>query len=308
MKEQYEDTFFAKWLNNELDKKTLNEFEKTNEFKELSQIVKTVDTAVMPNYDTEKNLIATLHKIQQQKNTTTTTKTTKVKRLIPSWAYAVASCIVVAVGYLFFYQQTTYTTQLAEKLKIELPDGSFAHLNADSEISYKTFNWKNNKVINLKGEAFFNVKKGKTFSVKTKQGTVTVLGTTFTVKDRENEYNVECYQGKVAVVTAKDDIKLTKGDGYSLKNKTSKTYQTKQKEPSFIHNESVFTATDIKEVVAELERQYNIKVKGKEYLKSAKFSGRFTHSDINKAVKTVFTAMQIPYSVDKKRNIIIKKH
>lgn len=308
MKQPNEDTFLAKWLNNELDKETLNEFEKTNEFKEFTQIINEVDKATVPKYDVDKNFKATLQKIQAQKTTKTHKKPTKVRRLIPSWVYAVASCIVLAFGYMFFFQTTTHTTQIAEKIKIELPDGSVAHLNADSEISYKSFNWDNNRTINLKGEAFFEVETGKTFSVKTTQGTVTVLGTTFNVKDRKELYKVECFEGKVAVVTQKDNVKLTQGDGYSLKNNASKMFKTTEKEPSFINNESVFSATDITEVVTELERQYNITIKGKENLKSAEFSGRFSHNNINNAVKTVFTAMQIPYSVDKNKIIIIKKY
>lgn len=310
MNQEYDDNFLAKWLNNELDEATLNKFEKTKEFKELSQIIDAVDSAKIPEYDVDKNFKATLEKIQQQKaeKPILAQKETKVRRLIPSWAYAAASCVIAFIGYMYFFDHTTYTTQLAEKLQVELPDGSKVHLNADSEITYKTYNWNSNKKVQLKGEAFFDVQKGKTFSVATKQGTVTVLGTTFTVKDRENLYEVACYTGKVGVTTKKDDVKLSKGQGYTLKGDKSKTYNTQESEPSWIKHQSVFMAADIKDVIAELERQYNITVTGKEHLKDVKFSGRFPHKDINRAIKTVFTAMQIPYKVTNKRNIVIKKH
>lgn len=309
MNMQNNDTFLAKWLSNELSSSDLNEFEQTDEFKELSQILEAVDNATVPEYDVDKNFEATLKKIQQQKAETPSKQKTKVKRLIPYWAYVAASCIVLFFGYMFFFSQTTHTTQIAEKKEVELPDGSVVLLNADSEISYKTYQFNNDKNLALTGEALFKVKKGKTFSVTTQQGTVTVLGTIFTVTDRATLYKVVCYEGKVAVTTNKDnDIKLSKGQGYILKNNESKNYNTQQKEPSWVNNESVFTATDIKDVIAELERQYKVTVTGKEHLKSAEFSGRFTHSDINKAVKTVFTAMQIPYKIKDKNTIAIQKY
>lgn len=302
--------FLAKWLNNELDEQTLNEFEKTSEFKEYSQIVEALDAVVVPNYDVEANYKATLQKIKEQKETKNIAKKPKVRRLIPVWAYAVASCLVLFVGvYFYFFQQTTYSTQLAQKKVFELPDGSKAHLNADSEITFRTYGWTQNKEVKLKGEAFFDVEKGKSFIVIAKQGTVEVLGTAFSVKDRKSQFSVVCFTGKVLVKTPqKEPVTLAKGQALSVKNQKLKRFQTNAESPSWTNNESTFSSVDIKEVVEELELQYNITIKGKENLKSANFSGRFPHDNINKAVKTVFKAMQVPYRVDKEGNIVIKKY
>lgn len=309
MNEQNEDTFLAKWLNNELDQERLTNFEQTEEFKEFNKIIEAVDNAVVPEYDIDKNFEATLKKIQQEKEKNPPKKEVKVKRLIPSWAYAVASCVLIFVGYMYFFNETTHVTKIAQKQEISLPDGSTVFLNADSKISYKTYRFNSDKTINLSGEALFKVQKGNTFSVSTQQGTVTVLGTTFSVTDRNTLYKVICFEGKVAVNSIKDkNIKLSKGEGYLLKNNNSKTYETPQKEPTWVHNESVFTATDIADVIAELERQYTVTITGKEHLKPAEFSGRFTHNDINKAIKTVFSAMQIPYKIKDKNTIVIQKY
>lgn len=305
MKKQFDDTFLAKWLNKELDAETLTKFEKSQAFKEYSQIINTLNTATIPAYNVEKNLKATLQKIKEQK----TTKE-KVRRLIPYWAYAAASCLVLAFfGYLYFFQQTTYSTSFAEQRSFELPDKSKVQLNAGSEITFKTYGWKNDRKINLKGEAFFKVQKGTSFTVNTTQGEVEVLGTSFTVKDRKNHFQVTCFTGKVSVKTIqKEKVILTKGQAYLLQNNKEKKYQIAVENPSWINNQSTFTAVDIKEVINEIERQYNITIKGKENLKSANFSGRFTHNNLNKAIKTVFKAMEIPYKVDKNGNLEIKKY
>ena len=89
-----------------------------------------------------------------------------------------------------------------------MPDGSSVNLNAGSELEYTSFNWKKNRVLSLGGEAFFKVKKGKTFTVITKEGNVKVLGTQFKVKSREKLYEVTCFEGKVQVVIQKDTLVL----------------------------------------------------------------------------------------------------
>ena len=43
-----------------------------------------------------------------------------------------------------------------------LPDHSEVVLNADSEITYKKSNWDTNRKLELQGEAYFKVAKGKT--------------------------------------------------------------------------------------------------------------------------------------------------
>jgi ferric-dicitrate binding protein FerR (iron transport regulator) len=47
-------------------------------------------------------------------------------------------------------------------------------------------------------EAYFQVKKGQTFSVNTTDGVVKVLGTHFNVKQRKNYFEVNCFEGLVS--------------------------------------------------------------------------------------------------------------
>jgi len=49
----------------------------------------------------------------------------------------------------------------------------------------------------LFGKAYFDVDKGKTFTVKTDLGTVQVLGTRFDVESRDSIFKVVCYEGSV---------------------------------------------------------------------------------------------------------------
>jgi len=223
--------------------------------------------------------------------------------------YAVAASLVLFLGYTFFFQQTNYTTQFAEQTTIELPDKSLVNLNSDSKLSFTSFNWKNNRELILQGEAFFKVKKGQTFTVKTNEGSVTVLGTQFTVNSRENYYNVICFEGKVKVdVVGKTSVILTKGEAISVQKDTLKNYKVTTKTPDWISKESSFYDVEVLEVIEELERQYNITIKGKMHIKPSRFSGRFSHTNLKQAVKTIFVAMEIPYTFDANGNVIIQKY
>ncbi len=79
---------------------------------------------------------------------------------------------------------TIITAPLGSKSNITLPDGSNVWLNAGSTITYSAEFDKENREINLTGEAFFDVKSDslKPFHVHTSGMTVRAKGTRFNVK------------------------------------------------------------------------------------------------------------------------------
>jgi ferric-dicitrate binding protein FerR (iron transport regulator) len=304
MEQQYDDTFLARWLANELTAEELQEFENSEDYHKYALIVDTLETAELSDFNVEENFQATLEKLSVENEIVP-----KKKRIIPLWSYGAAASIALLIFvYSFFFQPQMYITQLAEKASFELPDGSSVDLNSDSRITFEKYNWEENRQLNLEGEAFFKVKKGEQFIVNSSQGNVTVLGTQFTVNSRENLYHITCFEGKVLVVTQqKDSILLTKGESFRLQNGSKKEYTIDKNTPGWINNETTFTDMPIVFVVEELERQFGITISGKENLKSELFTGRFTHKDPKIAIQTVFIAMEIPYTTEANGNVVIKK-
>ena len=305
MKQQYDDTFLARWLANELTAEELQEFKNSEDYPKYAQIVETLETLEIPRFDLEANLEATLQKLSNESK-----ESVKKKRILPLWSYAAAASIALFIFvYSFFFQSTTYTTEFAEKTNFELPDGSSVDLNSGSKITFKKYNWKENRTLNLEGEAFFKVKKGESFIVNSKQGNVTVLGTQFTVNSRENLYHITCFEGKVLVVIAqKDSVYLTKGQAFRWQKTETKEYTITDSNPSWINEETTFTDMPIKLVIDELERQFDITISGKENLKYELFTGRISHKNSRIAVQTVFIAMEIPYTTDANGNVVIKNY
>ena len=304
MEHQNDDTYLAKWLAGEMSENELQLFKKSSAYKDYKFLVDVVDKLETPDYNQQKNYTATLNKIAEQQKK----PVVKVKTLIPNWAYAVAASVVLFLGYSFFFQETTYNAELAEQTKFELPDGSEVLLNAGSEITFNTFNWKKNRSLNLTGEAYFKVEKGSKFTVITKEGLVTVLGTQFTVNSRKGFYNVSCFEGKVKVTSGLVNHVLTQGKAISIQYKIAIPYTFIEKTPSWTTQESSFNNVLISHVVTELERQYNITISGKENLQIAYFSGRFSHTNLQQALTTIFDTMEIPYTFDANSNVRIQKY
>ena len=201
---------------------------------------------------------------------------------------------------------TTFTTDFSEKIAIDLPDNSKINLNALSSITFNKSDWKNNRNITLKGEAFFDVEKGSSFNVNTTTGTVKVLGTEFNVKQRNNFFEVTCYEGLVQVTYKNNKTKIKPGESFLLLNDLVINNKTDYSKPQWLSNTSAFKSLPLKEVIAEFERQYNVKVEAKNINTDLLFTGRFTHDNLDLALKSITQPLQLTY---KKSNqtIILKR-
>jgi ferric-dicitrate binding protein FerR (iron transport regulator) len=219
----------------------------------------------------------------------------------------IASVVVIAFGiyFAFFFNHLTQVqTLVGEKQTIELPDHSIVTLNALTEVAFDKKKWKDNRKIKLNGEAYFRVTKGKTFDVVTSQGVVTVVGTQFNVKEREHYFEVKCFEGIVKVVSDTITRFLKAGDTYQILNGTFKEGKTIVKAPKWTDNISVFEAIPIKEVFAELERQYNIEIVYK-VDSNRLFTGGFVHDDLKNAIIAITKPMNLTYEMSSPTLIVI---
>jgi len=220
----------------------------------------------------------------------------------------IAAILVVAFGvyFLFFVNNLVQIETLAsQKTTIELPDHSRVTLNALSEIEYNKRDWKDNRVVYLDGEAFFKVTKGKTFDVITKNGKITVVGTQFNVKQRDQYFEVNCFEGTVVVSSNGIDKTLNKGDTYQILNGKYIEGQTDMISPEWLSNKSVFEAIPFKEVLAEMERQYNIEITYKNINTNRLFTGGFTHDNLENALISITKPMNLSYELSSSKLVIL---
>ncbi|SFQ54581.1 FecR family protein [Flavobacterium akiainvivens] len=255
-----EDVKLAKWLSGEMSGKELEEFMQTPEYATYSKIKEFSAQLTAPQMDMD----SLYNKIQQNKHRTRNNEP-KVRRLT-AWLPRVAAILLLAFGAGYFLYTGQTSNHLADNGKRDtflLPDNSEVVLNAGSAAEFKEWDWSNNRHIELKGEAYFKVAKGQKFDVVTPEGTVTVVGTQFNVKARNGRLDVTCYEGKVKVVSNGQEILLTPGKSVAYANgKNLDIANDKHQKPVWIGgNEVAFENESLEQVAAEIERQYNIKIK-----------------------------------------------
>ena len=118
----------------------------------------------------------------------------------------------LVLGYLYFSGTETdekyaeVVTATGSVIRYELPDHSVVWLNAGSTLCYPTTFKKDNRLVELKGEAYFEVQadKDRPFYVNTPNGlSVYVYGTKFNVAAYEDDNYIETVleKGKVNVIT-----------------------------------------------------------------------------------------------------------
>lgn len=251
MEEKYE---LAKWLAGEMSEEELTAFEQTPGYAAYVKIAAYSSQLKAPDFDAEALYQNTINSKKESP---------KVIPFHQSKWIKIAAVFVILLGITLFYRTTATSTEIAEngkKTSFALPDNSQIVLNSGSQIKYKKWNWDNNRKLDLQGEAYFKVAHGKKFEVDTKIGTVTVLGTQFNVKARNNRFDVSCYEGRVKVTYHGKEVIITKGTSVSFDNNYFDQKNIIATKPEWTENQIIFTKENLQTIIEELERQYNCKI------------------------------------------------
>ena len=200
-----------------------------------------------------------------------------------------------------------FSTQLAQTQTLQLPDNSQVILNENSHLSFKEGNWDENRSLTLEGEAYFEVTKGAVFDVNTKHGTVTVLGTKFNVIDREDRFEVVCYEGSVGVKFGDTYLKLAPADKAILQNDQLISAKKHTTQPGWIHDESTFKNKSIDLVIAELKSVYAINIITENIDVDLRYTGSFTNLDLEAALETITLPLGLEYAIDNKNVTLFEK-
>lgn len=289
-----------KWLEGELSQEEMDAIKTSDAYNDYKKIIDATNALNAPEYDIEKEYF----KIQSLKSS----KKSPVKHL-KKWMYSAAAILLITLGYFYFSNQTThYQTGFGEQLSVTLPDNSKVRLNANSTIEFNEHDWSSEREVRLKGEGFFDVESGSKFLVKTSQGKVEVLGTKFNVAVHQDFFEVTCFEGKVKATDIKQNHTiLTQGKGYRNANGKIQKWDFSDRKASWSKDESNFNNTPIKYVLIAFQNQYNVTFENKNVDENQRFTGSFTHNKIDTALETLFDAMEISYTFEGERKIVLFK-
>lgn len=293
--------YIKKWLEGSLTEEEKKEFEASPAYTSLEKLSKSVTAFKAPNYDIESEL----NNLKEQK--AGRGKIVQMRWLAP--LIRIAAILFIIIGsYIFFYLNitTSYETVAGQKTHIFLPDSSEVLINALSHISYKERLWNYNREVNLDGEAFFDVAKGSRFDVETSFGIVSVLGTQFNVKNRDNYFEVVCYEGSVNVERSGKNSQLSAGNALRIiKGVLDISSNLTDDSPSWLNNESSFRSIPFDQVIREFERQYDVSIKTSGVDLNQLFTGKFVHNDQILALQSISLPLNLKFEIEHGNQIIL---
>ena len=139
------------------------------------------------------------------------------------WMAAAAVIFIAGISFFIFKNKKPGThhelvsqqelnkisTHAGSKTKVQLPDGTQVWLNANSQLLYNSENFgKDERTVNLTGEAFFDVTKNEKIPFVIHAGVVniTVKGTAFNVKAYPKQKDIETtlLRGLIEITTSQD--------------------------------------------------------------------------------------------------------
>ena len=148
---------------------------------------------------------------------------------------------------------------------ISLSDGSKIYLNAGSELSYSINYDSKSRKFSLNGEAYFDVKRGiNPFIISTEYAEITVLGTKFNVRSRDDGFEVGVNEGAVKVHNDLQSMEISQGEQIDVNPEYPKTFSTSKTTdfyPGWKNNKLICDNSSLSKICDELERIYNIKIK-----------------------------------------------
>jgi len=200
----------------------------------------------------------------------------------------------------------TLSTPTGGQYNIVLADGTKVFLNAVSSIKYPTQFNGDQRVVELEGEAYFEVAKDKSkpFIVKSDKQTIEVLGTHFNVHAYNNEAAVKTtlLEGSVAVSSKNQKAILKPGQQSNISDNAKIAIREVDTEAAIAwkNGRFKFDNADLKSVMKQLERWYGIKVEYRGDVSDVRFNGgTFRNKNLSEVLK-VLELSNIKFKVEGK--------
>ncbi len=213
---------------------------------------------------------------------------------------------LVLIFLLHFLLSATHIENDSSRVRVmSLPDRSRIVLDKNSTLSYPKYWWK--RKIKLQGNAYFEVEKGKTFVVSTKEGNVSVLGTRFQVSEAGNGIMVDCYEGKVGLTTPEYIRQIPAGHSLGcINHQVTLLKPMEQDYPEIARFKRTFSGEELSKVTAALEEFFQISIR-LAAAGSMRFSGNIETAEAETAVRIICLSLDLDYSFNSNKNIVINK-
>lgn len=232
----------------------------------------------------------------------------KISRKIPFFKYVAAASVVIILvlsTYLLLDnshtpEMITITTNDSTK-DVMLPDGSHVVLSHYSSLQYPSEFNRQDRIVILSGEAYFDVakKKEQPFSVHSGNICVTVLGTQFNVQSYSNDPCIKTtlIEGKVAI-SPLDKVTTTilnPNETAYFSKQTGEIYKEANEnatnEIAWKEGKLIFENKSLAEITADLGNYFNVRIKiDNQHLQTYKMTARFEQNENIEEILTILQA------------------
>ena len=190
-----------------------------------------------------------------------------------------------------------------------LPDGTIVTLNSNSKITYPSEFRGDNRLVELSGEAFFNVARDPLhpFIVRSKNLETTALGTSFDVQafDQQNLIAVYLVTGKVRVNTPGDafpkQYMINPGEQLIYSENQNKAQIARYDADDILWRNGilVFKQSNLSDFINVIERWYDVEVNITGNPQSdIKISGRFDNETLKVVLESLKFSTKINYDLN----------
>lgn len=227
-------------------------------------------------------------------------------------AIAAVAILLIATGLFWWNQPAPQQTLVSGQTVInqKLADGSEITLNKQSSLHYPTTFKGKTRSVELNGEAFFNITpdKERPFIIDVKDIQVTVVGTSFNVREDSNYVEVLVETGIVKVSHEGNEVTLQAGE--KIKMPFTGTVATKEKVSDKLHNyyrtkEFVCDDTPLWKLVQVLNEAYKTNIVfGKEELKDLRMNTTFYNESLDQVLEVIHLTFNITVRKENGRIIL----
>lgn len=252
-------------------------------------------------------------KVQQKINAPQKTSAKIISIFRQSEFLKVAAGFLLLLGFTYalnLYYKSNNNQEIAfasEKKVLEktLQDGSVIHLNKKSQLSYSSDFNKKNRIVKLKGEAFFDVKHdaSKPFTVQMEEVSIEDVGTSFNVKAYPDMAIIE-----VAVLSGEVKFYSSANSGIAVKAGEMAQYDKAKKEfsRSALHDKNlaayrdkifVFENTELHTVVSMLNDVYQCNIQfSNPKLSKCQLTVTFENESLDRIVEVIAATFNLKVS------------
>jgi transmembrane sensor len=204
-------------------------------------------------------------------------------------------------------------TSRGEQYQVVLPDGSHVWLNAASSLRYPVAFSGKERVVELMGEAYFEVAHNKAmpFKVKTRQQEVEVLGTHFNVSAYNDEKitATTLMEGSVKVTSVADhkNTIIKPGQQSTIDSQGMQVREVDTDEAlAWKNGYFLFNNENLGSIMRKISRWYNVEVVYQnDAVKSMVFSGTVSkYKNVSQVIRTLELTNEVHFKIDNNRIIV----